>query len=84
MSATTRAKLLTVDEVAERLRVSRFWVRDHMPRKNGRSLRTPMLPGCVRLSTPGGRGAVRFREEEIERYIAECTVEGPIEMEETQ
>lgn len=54
-------RLLTVDEVAAWLRVSRAWVLDHAL---GR--RRPYLPS-VKL----GR-AVRFEPEEVDAFIAEC------------
>jgi excisionase family DNA binding protein len=52
-------RLLAVREVAEWLGVSEAWVRDHCGRKR------PHLP-VVRL----GR-VLRFREEDIERFILE-------------
>jgi len=52
--------LLTLDDVAALLGVSKAWVRDHATRRN------PRLP-VVRL---GGRRAVlRFRRSDVERFI---------------
>lgn len=54
--------LLTLDQVAELLGVSKGWVRDHATR------RQPRL-SVVRL---GGRRAVlRFRPQDVERFISE-------------
>jgi excisionase family DNA binding protein len=50
-------RLLTINEVAEWLGVSRAWVYDHVTRKK------PFLP-CVRLGE-----ITRFRAAEIERFI---------------
>jgi predicted DNA-binding transcriptional regulator AlpA len=52
--------LLTADEVAERLRVSRDWVWDHSSR------RLPYLP-VIRMSD----GALRYRSSEIEEFLNE-------------
>ena len=52
--------LLTADEVAERLRVSRDWVWDHSSR------RLPYLP-VIRMSD----GALRYRPSEIEEFLNE-------------
>lgn len=62
-------KLLGVSEVAEMLGVSKSWVRDHASRKR------PRLP-VVRLGVEGGRGLLKFREEDIERFISENIVKG--------
>jgi len=52
--------LLTLDQVANMLHVSKAWVRDHATRRN------PRLP-VVRF---GDRRAVlRFRPQDIERFI---------------
>jgi predicted DNA-binding transcriptional regulator AlpA len=53
-------QLLTADEVAERLRVSRDWVWDHSSR------RLPYLP-VIRMSD----GALRYRSSEIEEFLEE-------------
>ena len=53
-------QLLTADEVAERLRVSRDWVWDHSSR------RLPYLP-VIRM----GDGALRYRSSEIEEFLNE-------------
>jgi excisionase family DNA binding protein len=52
-------RLLTINEVAEWLGVSKAWVYDHATRKK------PFLP-CVRFGE-----LTRFRREEIERFIQE-------------
>jgi predicted DNA-binding transcriptional regulator AlpA len=52
--------LLTVDDVAERLKVSRDWVWDHSSRK------APYLP-VIRM----GDGALRYRASKIEEFIDE-------------
>ncbi|MGA3045530.1 MAG: helix-turn-helix domain-containing protein [Terracidiphilus sp.] len=52
--------LLTVEEVARRLKVSKDWVWDHSSRKS------PRLP-VIRL----GDGALRFRTSGIEGFISE-------------
>jgi predicted DNA-binding transcriptional regulator AlpA len=53
-------QLLTADEVAERLKVSRDWVWDHSSR------RLPYLP-VIRMSD----GALRYRSSEIEEFLNE-------------
>jgi predicted DNA-binding transcriptional regulator AlpA len=58
-------QLLTLGAVAELLGVSKAWVRDHATRRN------PRLP-VVRF---GHRRAVlRFRQEDVERFIVEHLV----------
>lgn len=52
--------LLTVDDVARRLNVSRDWVWDHSSRKS------PQLP-VIRV----GDGALRYRASRIEAFIDE-------------
>ncbi len=52
--------LLTADEVALRLRVSKDWVWDHSSRK------MPRLP-VIRM----GDGALRYRASRIEEFISE-------------
>jgi len=52
--------LLTVEDVAERLRVSRDWVWDHSSRKS------PYLP-VIRMSD----GVLRYRESQIEEFVNE-------------
>ena len=52
--------LLTVEDVSERLRVSRDWVWDHSSRK------IPFLP-IIRM----GDGALRYRASKIEEFINE-------------
>lgn len=56
----TTDPLLTVDDVARRLNVSRDWVWDHSSRK------TPRLP-VIRM----GDGALRYRASRIEAFIDE-------------
>jgi predicted DNA-binding transcriptional regulator AlpA len=53
-------RLLSVDEVAARLNVSRDWVWDHSSRK------APYLP-VIRM----GDGALRYRASKIEQFIDE-------------
>jgi len=55
-------QLLTPAEVAQMLQVSKEWVRDHATRRN------PRLPS-VRLG--GKRAVLRFRLEDVERFVAE-------------
>lgn len=52
--------LLTVQQVAERLNVTKDWVWDHSSRK------TPLLP-VIRM----GDGTLRYRETKIEEFINE-------------
>jgi predicted DNA-binding transcriptional regulator AlpA len=52
--------LLTVEDVAERLRVSRDWVWDHSSRK------APYLP-VIRMSD----GVLRYRESQIAEFVNE-------------
>jgi predicted DNA-binding transcriptional regulator AlpA len=52
--------LFTVEDVAERLKVSRDWVWDHSSRK------APSLP-VIRM----GDGALRYRASKIEEFIDE-------------
>lgn len=56
----TRDLLLTVEEVAERLRVSKDWVWDHSSRK------APYLP-VIRI----GDGALRYRSSQIDEFVNE-------------
>ena len=65
---TSKPKLLTVPQVAERIGMSEQWVRDHTAAEDGSSRRRPTLP-CVRF----GR-SIRYREDQIEQFIAENTV----------
>jgi excisionase family DNA binding protein len=55
-------QLLTPAEVAQILQVSKEWVRDHATRRN------PRLP-AIRLG--GKRAVLRFRLEDVERFVAE-------------
>lgn len=52
--------MMTVEEAAKYLRVSRFWLYDHAA---GR--REPKIP-CVKLG-----GAIRFRRSSLDRMIAD-------------
>ena len=52
--------LLTAEEVAERLKVSKDWVWDHSTR------RLPYLP-VIRMSD----GALRYRASQIEEFVLE-------------
>ncbi len=52
--------LLTAEDVAERLKVSRDWVWDHSSR------RLPYLP-VIRMSD----GALRYRASQIEEFLSE-------------
>jgi excisionase family DNA binding protein len=58
--------LLTVEELAERLRVSPEWVRRHQAELGG-----------YRLSDGGGQNPVRFRESEVESYLAKRRMRPP-------
>jgi len=58
-------RLLTPEEVAERLHVSPDWVRDHSSRK------APRLP-VIRLGGgPGRAGLLRYRPSDIQTFIEE-------------
>lgn len=62
--------LLTIDQVATQLGVSKAWVRDHATRRN------PRLP-VIRLG--GRRALLRFRVEDIHNFIAHHLVqEAPV------
>lgn len=52
--------LLSLDQVADWLGVSKDWVRDHATRRN------PRIP-VVRLG--GKRALLRFRPEDVEQFI---------------
>jgi excisionase family DNA binding protein len=54
--------LMTLDDVAKLLSVSKGWVRDHATRRN------PRLP-VVRLG--GKRAVLRFRPQDVEEFINE-------------
>jgi predicted DNA-binding transcriptional regulator AlpA len=65
VNQATVAPLLTMNDVASMLAVSKAWVRDHATRRN------PRIP-VVRF---GGRRAVlRFRREDVTRFISEHLV----------
>ena len=53
--------LLSLDDVAALLKVSRAWVRDHATRRN------PRIP-VVRLG--GKRALLRFRREDVDQFIS--------------
>jgi excisionase family DNA binding protein len=59
---TDEKALLTLDEVAQRLGVSRDWARDHATRRN------PRIP-VVRLG--GKRALLRFRPQDVAQFITE-------------
>jgi hypothetical protein len=59
------AALLTVEEVAGILRVTKKWVYDHA---DGR--RRPKLP-CYEISE-GGRKTRRFSQKQIDTFLKEC------------
>lgn len=59
--------LLDVEQVAERLRVSEGWVRDHAV---GRRL--PNIP-CVRLGC-----LIRFRPSDIDAFITQQAAKKPV------
>jgi excisionase family DNA binding protein len=56
----TLRRLLTLEQVADQLGVSKAWVRDHATRRN------PRIP-VVRLG--GRRALLRFRPEDLESFI---------------
>ena len=55
-----RDALLTVEEVAQRLNVSKDWVWDHSSRK------APYLP-VIRMSD----GVLRYRSSEVDEFVSE-------------
>ena len=55
-----RDRLLTVDDVAERLNVTKDWVWDHSSRK------APYLP-VIRMSD----GVLRYRLSEVDEFVNE-------------
>jgi excisionase family DNA binding protein len=59
--------LLTLDQVAARLGVSREWVRDHATR------RQPRIP-VIRLG--GRRALLRFRPEDVNKFIESNLLSG--------
>ena len=60
MSALMQLKLLSLDDVATMLGVSKAWVRDHATRRN------PRIP-VVRLGAK--RAILRFRPEDLVGFI---------------
>lgn len=61
-------KLLTLDELAARLGVSKAWARDHATRRN------PRIP-VVRLG--GKRALLRFRPADVEQFITQHLISAP-------
>jgi predicted DNA-binding transcriptional regulator AlpA len=59
-SSNPTISLMTLEEVAARLAVSKAWVRDHATRRN------PRIP-VVRFGER--RAVLRFRPEDIEEFI---------------
>ncbi len=57
--------LLTLKQVADLLGISPAWVRDHATRRN------PRIP-VVRLG--GKRAVLRFRQQDVEKFIADNLV----------
>jgi predicted DNA-binding transcriptional regulator AlpA len=55
------SRLLTLDQVAQKLGVSKAWVRDHATRRN------PRIP-VVRFGDR--RALLRFRYQDIEQFIS--------------
>lgn len=60
ISKIEMTRLLSLEQVAQMLGVSKAWVRDHATRRN------PRIP-VVRLG--GKRALLRFRAEDIENFI---------------
>jgi predicted DNA-binding transcriptional regulator AlpA len=60
LGGSVEEPLLTAEEVAERLKVSKDWVWDHSSR------RLPYLP-VIRMSD----GALRYRASQIEEFVLE-------------
>jgi hypothetical protein len=58
--------LLTVDQLAQTLATTPEWVRRHQAEL-----------GAFRLSDGGGRNPIRFRESEVERFLAACRLRPP-------
>ena len=54
--------LLSLDDVAKMLQVSKAWVRDHSTR------RSPKIP-CVRFG--GKRAVLRFRPQDVNQFISD-------------
>ena len=59
--------LLTLEQVAQMLGVSKAWVRDHATRRN------PRIP-VVRLGRK--RAVLRFRTQDLEKFVVENLVLG--------
>lgn len=55
---------MTAKQVADKLGMSPEWVRDHSTRK------LPLLPS-VKFGPESSKAARRYREEDIERFVAE-------------
>jgi hypothetical protein len=54
--------LLTLEQVAEKLSVSKGWVRDHATRRH---------PRLAVVLLGGKRAVLRFRPQDVERFINE-------------
>lgn len=61
----TTAPLLTIEDVAALMAVSKAWVRDHSTRRN------PRIP-YIRLG--GRRALLRFRQSDVQKFISENLV----------
>jgi hypothetical protein len=58
--------LMTVDELAEHLRVAPDWVRRHQA-----------ALGAFRLTDGGGRNPIRFRASDVERFLEQRRLTPP-------
>lgn len=65
-SEAVATPLLTLEQVATQLGVSKAWVRDHATRRN------PRIP-VVRFG--GRRPVLRFRRQDVEAFIAQNLVQ---------
>jgi hypothetical protein len=59
-------RLMTVDELAEHLRVAPDWIRRHQA-----------VLGAFRLTEGGGRNPIRFRPSDVERFLSERRLTPP-------
>jgi hypothetical protein len=59
-------RLLTVDELAEHLRVAPDWVRRHQA-----------ALGAFRLTDGGGRNPIRFRPSDVDKFLLERRLTPP-------
>jgi predicted DNA-binding transcriptional regulator AlpA len=69
-ASSVKMQLLTLEQVADMLQVSKDWVRDHCTRRN------PRLP-VIRLG--GRRALLRFRQEDVEKFIVRHFEQGSVE-----